>query len=150
VCIAFKQGCKVRHHSTILGQNASAREVAFQALADATTLVEDIMANSPSTSITLLMADHFILPYCQITDCHNNAATCRAICDTIGTILTTHTNMKFLICWIPGKLSFYPLEHLQTITVEAMRHTTSDLNLLPPTPEALQLVANHKALKEWK
>jgi hypothetical protein len=137
VCVAFRQGHKVRHHSTILGQNASAREAAFQALVDATALVEDIVANSPSTSITLLMADHFVLPYCQITDCHDNAATCRAICDTVGTILTTHTNMKFSIRWILGKLSFYPLECLQTIMVEATRHSTSDLNLSAPTPEAL-------------
>jgi hypothetical protein len=108
-----------------------------EVVADATTLAEDILANAPSTSITILTADHCVLPYCQITERHDNATACRAICDTVGAILTTHTNMNLSIRWIPGKLSFYPLEHLQSITIEATLHTTPDLNLSAPTPEAL-------------
>jgi hypothetical protein len=100
VCIAFKQGQEVGHHSTMLGQNTSAREAAFQAVADAATLAKDILVNSPSTSVTLLMADHFILPYCQITDHHDNAMTCRTICNTTATILDTYTSTSLSMLWL--------------------------------------------------
>jgi hypothetical protein len=92
-CMAFRQGQEVGHQATVLGQNASAREAAFHAVADAAVLARNLLTNSSSPSITLLTADQYVIPYCQVTDCHNNTTTCRAICNTMSSILAMHPDM---------------------------------------------------------
>jgi hypothetical protein len=81
---------------TVLGQNAAVRDTAFHALANATELVKDLLAGSVSCLVTIFSADHHVLPYCQITDRHDNTEVCRVICDTAVDILLTHqtTNLS--------------------------------------------------------
>jgi hypothetical protein len=119
-------------------------------VADATDLANGLLARSASPSVIIFSADHFILPFCQITNRHNNAMACKAICDSTAHILSTHPDTTLSICWLPGKISFHLLERLQNIAVEAASHTTPDLNLSNPTPTALQITANQVALKEWE
>jgi hypothetical protein len=95
------------------------------------------------------MADYYVLSYYQIMDHHDNAETCRAICDTMVSILDTHTDMTLSIGWIPGKISFHPLKHLQEITVKAVTSTTLDLGLSAPTLEALHILARNSTTLEW-
>jgi hypothetical protein len=121
----------------VLGQNASARDAAFCVVADAVALAKDLLANSPSSSVSVLTADLYVLPYCQVIDRHDNAMACKAICDSAATILFTHPDTVLAIGWIPGKISFQPLEWLQTIAIEATAHANPDLVLAPPTPSAL-------------
>jgi hypothetical protein len=83
-------------------------------------------------------------------DCHNNAEACRAICNSVVLILDTHTDTTLSIDWIPGKISFHPLKHLQEIAIEAASGAAPDLDLSTPTPEALCVLARNKALLEWK
>jgi hypothetical protein len=89
-CVAFQQNQEVGHRVTLLGQNASARDAAFHAVSDGAGLAKDLLAGSPSPSVTILSTDHFVLPYFQITDRHDNAVACRAICDTVAATLSTH------------------------------------------------------------
>jgi hypothetical protein len=121
VCVAFRHNREVGHRATVLGQNASARDAAFQAVADAADLAKDLLAGSPSPSpsVKIFTTDHYVLPYCQVTDCHNNAKTCRAICDTAADILSTYPAMTLSINWIPGKCSFRPLEQIRTSVATA-------------------------------
>jgi hypothetical protein len=137
VCVAFRQGQEIGHQVSILGQNASTRDAAFQAVANAADLAKDTLAGSPSSSVTILTADHFVLPYCQITDHHDNATACRAICDTAATILSTHPTTTLSIRWIPGKMSFQPLERLQNIVIAVAAQAAPDLLITAPTPDAL-------------
>jgi hypothetical protein len=44
-----------------------------------------------------LTADQYVIPYCQVTDRHNNATTCRAICDIVSSILAMHPDMTLSI-----------------------------------------------------
>jgi hypothetical protein len=119
-CVAYCQGQEVGHQTSVPGQNASARDTAFQALADTACLAKDLLVGSSSpSSISILTADHLVLPYCQITDHHNNTMTCRTICNLVSAILATHTTTILSISWIPSKISFRLLEHLMTIGVEA-------------------------------
>jgi hypothetical protein len=149
-CVAFRQGQEVGHQATVLGQNALAREVAFHAVVDAAVLARNLLMNSLSPSITLLTANQYVIPYCQVTDHHDNTTTCRAICDTVLLILAMHPDTTLSIWWIPGKISFQPLERLQAITIEATAHVIPDLNLAAPSTEALQVLARHEALLEWE
>jgi hypothetical protein len=102
-----------------------------------------------SSSVMILTTDHYILPYCQITDHHDNAEACRAICDSVAVILDTHMSMTLSLGWIPGKTSFYPLECLQELAVEAAALAPSNLNLSNPSSEALHAQAKNKALEDW-
>jgi hypothetical protein len=62
----------------------------------------------------------------------------------------TNPDMTISIRWIPGKMSFQPLERLQTLAVEATAHAVPDLDLTTPTPTALKIRAKQKALTEWE
>jgi hypothetical protein len=137
VCMAFQHSQEVGSKVMVLGQNASARDAAFCTVADAVALAKDLLAISPSSSISVLTADLYILPYCQVIDCHNNTMACKVICDSAAAILFMHPNTVLAIGWIPGKISFQPLEWLQTITIEVTAHVNPDLILAPPTPTAL-------------
>jgi hypothetical protein len=102
------------------------------------SLAKDLLVGSSSpSSISILTADHLVLSYCQITDHHNNATTCRTICDLVSAILATHTTTTLSISWIPGKISFRPLECLMTIRVEAAAQATLDFLTTAPTPNVL-------------
>jgi hypothetical protein len=96
-CVAFHQGQEIGQWTMVLGQNSSARDTAFQAVAVATDLAKDLLATSPSHSVMLFTADHFVLSYCQVTNHHDNATTCRAICNTAANILSTHPNTSLSI-----------------------------------------------------
>jgi hypothetical protein len=132
-CVAFRRGQEVGHRVTVLGQNASARDAAFHAVADAADLTRDLLADSPSPSVSILTADHIVLPYCQVTDRHDNAEACKAICDTISDLLATHPASTCAIRWLPGTASFLPLERLQNIATDEAAHTAPDLLITAPT-----------------
>ena len=89
-CVAYHHGREVGHWVTIVGQNVSARDMAFQVVMDAAGLARDVLAGSPSASVSLFSADHLVLPYCQVTDRHNNVKACSTTCDTISDMLSTH------------------------------------------------------------
>jgi hypothetical protein len=122
----------------VVSQNASSREAGFHTVTDATALAKDLLGIFPSSSVMILTTDHYILPYCQITDCHDNAEACRAICNSVAAILDTHMSTMLSLGWIPGKTSFHPLECLQELAIEAAAFTPPDLNLSNPSSEALQ------------
>jgi hypothetical protein len=148
--VAYHQGQEVGHRTSVPGQNASARDTAFQALADAASLAKDLLVGSSSpSSILILTADHLVLPYCQITDCHNNAMTCRTICDSVSAI-AAHTTTTLSISWIPSKISFRLLECLMTIGVEAAAQATLDFLTTAPMPNALQTKAWQTAINDWE
>jgi hypothetical protein len=120
--------------------------MAFHTVAIAATLAKNLLPTFPSSSVIILMADQYVLSYCQITDHHNNTKAYRAICDSMASILDTHTDMTLFIDWIPGKISFHPLKHLQEITIEAASDAALDLDLSTPTPEALHVLVRNVAL----
>jgi hypothetical protein len=140
----------VGHQATVLGQNSSARDAAFRAVADAASLARDLLAGSPSPSISILSADHFVLPYCQVTDRHDNADSCKAICDTIMDLLATHPASTCTIRWIPGKASFLPLERLQNIAIDAAARAAPDLIITTPTIEALRVASRQQSITDWE
>ena len=149
VCIAYKRDQEIDRRTTVVGQNASSREAGFRAVADATALAKDLLGIFPSSSVMIFTADHFVLPYCQITDRHDNASACRAICNSTAAILDTHTNTTLSLGWLPGKTSFRPLERLQELAIEAAALAPPDLDLSNPSPEALRVLAKNKALEAW-
>ena len=131
VCIAYKCDQEIDRRITVVGQNASSREAGFCTVADTTALAKDLLGIFPSSSVMIFTADHFVLPYCQITDRHDNARACRAICDSTAAILDTHINTTLSLGWLPGKTLFHPLEHLQELTIEAAA-------LTPPRPRPVK------------
>jgi hypothetical protein len=133
-----------------LGQNAAARDTVFHALADATELVKDLLAGSVLRSVTVFSADHHVLPYCQITDRHDNTEVCRAICDMAADILLTHQTTNLSIRWIPGTASFNLLKRLQVIAIKAAARVPPDLIITAPTTESLRDLARHTALSDWE
>jgi hypothetical protein len=149
-CVAFRRGQEVGQRVTVLGQNASARDAAFRAVADAADLARELLAGSPSPSVSLLTADHFVLPYCQVTDRHDNAEACKAICDTISDLLATHPASTCAIRWFPGTASFLPLERLQNIAIDAAARTAPDLLIAAPTVEALRVISRQEAFTDWE
>jgi hypothetical protein len=107
VCTAFQHSQEISLKAMVLGQNALARDAAFQVVADAASLTKGLLVESISPpTITIFTADQYVLPYCQITDCHNNATACKAICNSVASILFMHPNTMLAICWILGKTSF--------------------------------------------
>jgi ribonuclease HI len=135
--IAYRRGVEIGSQATVIGQHASHRDAAFQALVDATTLARDMLTTSPAPSVVIYTADHFVIPWCQTTDRHENAKACRAVCNTIAEVLFTHAEVVLSIKWIPGHSNFHPLTRLAEVATSAAREAAPNPQPTPTTVAAL-------------
>jgi hypothetical protein len=150
VAVAFRKGIEIGAQHSVIGHHASHRDAAFQALVDATTLAKNLLTTSPSSSIIIYTADHFVIPWCQTTDRHDNAKACRAVCDTIADILFTHGDTTLSIRWIPGHGSFLPLKRLTEVASAAAGEAEQEPQPAAATIAALQAGARTKSLENWE
>jgi hypothetical protein len=149
--VAFWNGTEIGHLASVIGQHASHRDAAFQALVEATTLAKNLLITFPLASVIIYTADHFIIPWCQTTDRHENAKACRAVCNTVADILFTHEATTISIKWIPGHNKFHPLNRLLEIaTATAARETERAPQPAAATITALKVATRNKALTEWE
>jgi hypothetical protein len=122
----------------------------FCILVEAVELARDLLNTSPSPSVYLYTADHHIIPWYQTTDRHDNATTCKMVCDIVSEILFSHPTTSIFICWVPGSASFNPLKCLQEIATDAATTLDLDLQPLALTITALQDNAWHQSLSNWE
>jgi hypothetical protein len=117
---------------------------------DVTTLARDMLTTSPAPSVVIYTADHFVIPWCQTTDRHENVKACRAVCNTIAEVLFTHAEVVLSIKWIPGHSNFHPLTRLVEVATSVAREAAPNLQLTPTTVAALQAATVTKAISEWE
>jgi hypothetical protein len=117
----------------------------------AAELAKLTLASSPSLSVLIYTADHLVLPYCQITDRHDNAAACRTVCSFITDSLVSHPDTSITLQWMPGTASFQPLKRIQEIAIEAAaRVPQGEAVLTSPTIPALRDISRRKAFLDWE
>jgi hypothetical protein len=148
--VAFRKGREMGTQATVLGQHASHRDAAFQALVDATKLAKDRIITSPARSLIIFTADQFVIPWCQTTDRHDNANACKAVCNNIADILFALPESTVAIRWIPGTGSFSPLKRLTEVARAAATAADPDAQPRPDTIAALRVLTRTKAVTEWE
>jgi hypothetical protein len=117
---------------------------------DATTLARNLLNNFPFSSVIIYTADHFVIPWCQTTDRHENAKACRAVCDTIADLLFTHEEASVSIRWIPGHYNFHPLKRLMEIATTTATEGEPEPQPAAATIAALQANARNRSLSDWE
>jgi hypothetical protein len=123
VAVTFRKGREVGSLATILGMNASHRDAAFGTLVDAIELTKDVLVTYPTGLVIIYTADHQVIPWCLISDRHDNALACRRINKMLTTILFNHPNTMVSIRWIPGLASFHPLKCILEVAVDTATNT---------------------------
>jgi hypothetical protein len=148
--VAFRQEREIGTQATTVGANTSHRDVMFRALVDATELTKNILTTSPARSVIIYTADHQVIPWCLITDRHNNTLACRVVSKTLSNILFNHPNTSMSIKWIPGSARFYPLKRILEVATEAAGTVDLTEQQPPPSIMALKHSAKLQALSEWE
>jgi hypothetical protein len=148
--VAFFEGQEIGHRSLVLGHNAKTWDAAFQALVLAADLAKDTLPNFPSLFVSIFTADPVVLSYCQITERHDNAASCQALYDLIASTLFAHPDISISLQWIPGKASILPLKQIQDIAVEAATAAQGQVALTAPSIPVLRDIARHEASSTWE
>jgi hypothetical protein len=136
--------------TSIVGLNASHRDAAFCALVDTSGLAKELLATSTASSVIIYMVDHQVIPWCLITDRHDNALASRLISDTLANILYEHPDTTISIRWIPGSASFQPLKHILEVATVVAASANPANSQTPPTVAALRQMAKDKSLEDWE
>jgi hypothetical protein len=97
VAVAFRLGREVGSHTSIVSLNASHRDTTFCVLVDASGLARELLTTSMASSVIIYTVDHQVIPWCLITDRHDNTLACRLISDTLANILYKHPNTMISI-----------------------------------------------------
>jgi hypothetical protein len=150
VAVTFRKGREVGSQATTLDMNASHRDAAFCMLVDATELAKDMLVTSPTSSVIIYTANHQVIPWCLITDRHNNALACRKINEMLATILFNHPNTTVSIRWIPGSASFHPLKRILEVAINAATNANPAIPQAPPSIAALKQSVKLKSLEDWE
>jgi hypothetical protein len=148
--VVFRKGREVGSQATTLGTNTSHRDTAFCMLVDATELAKDVLITSLTSSVIIYTTDHQVIPWCLISDRHNNALACRRINKTLTTILFNHPNTTVSIRWIPGLASFHPLKHILEVAIDAATNANPAIPQAPLSIAALKQSAKLKSLEDWE
>ena len=109
-----------------------------------------MLTSSPSPSVTVYTANQHIIPWCQTTDRHDNAAACKSICDTTADIHFTFPGTSMAIRWVPGSASFSPLKRLQEIALDAATAADPTHHPAAKSIAALREDARRQVLSDWE
>jgi hypothetical protein len=61
VCVGFRNEAEIGSQANVMGTKSSARDAAFQAVAKAASLAQDLLPQFNSNAVKILTADHHIL-----------------------------------------------------------------------------------------
>jgi hypothetical protein len=125
------------------------KDATFHTLVDATELAEEMLTTSLADSLLIYTADHQVIPWCLITDQHDNALACRSISQTLTKILYDHPNTTASIRWIPGSAGFHPLKCILEVATAAATDANPNVPQAPHTITAIRQEAKANAIKDW-
>jgi hypothetical protein len=134
----------------MVGTNVSHKNAAFRTLAVAAELARALLAASPADSVIIYIADHQIIPWCLITDRHDDTSACRAISKTLANILFDHLYTMVSIRWVPGTASFHPLKRILDVAIDVVAAANLTNPQAPLTIVALKQMAKDNVLKDWE